>query len=113
MRFIFGLLTGLVIGAAGAVFYSVQTGRDLREEFERVRSDIQARDLDALGGRLEERLKDLQSSLEQRFADSGQASIRVVDEGKGSLGAAVDDAVEAAGSALGEAESELTEATTA
>src|SRR3990172_7178822 len=110
MRFKVGLLTGLVIGAAGAVIYSVQTGRDLRQEFERVRADIRARDFDAMGGRLEERFKELQSSIEQRFADSGRASIPVVDEGSGTLGSAVDDAVETAEAALGEVKAEPSDA---
>ena len=40
MKFILGLLTGLVLGAVGAVAYSVPTGRDLREEYAGIRGDI-------------------------------------------------------------------------
>jgi gas vesicle protein len=72
MRFIVGLLGGLVAGAAGAVWYSQQTGRDLREEFEQVRAEIKARDFDALGAHLEDRFKELQASLEKLAADTGQ-----------------------------------------
>ena len=68
MSFIIGLLSGLLVGAAGAVMYSVQTGRDLRQEFEQARREIDQRDFDALGRHLEERFKELQSSLEERFA---------------------------------------------
>ena len=69
MKFILGLLTGLVLGAVAAVMYSVQTGRDLREEFEGVRSDLSRRDLDALGARLESRVTELQTVLETRMSE--------------------------------------------
>ena len=69
MKFILGLLTGLVLGAVAAVMYSVQTGRDLREEFEGVRSDLSRRDLDALGARLESRVTELQAVLETRMSE--------------------------------------------
>ena len=73
MRFIVGLLGGLVAGAAGAVWYSQQTGRDLREEFQQVRSEIKARDFDALGAHLEDRFKELQVSVEKAVAEAGRA----------------------------------------
>ena len=76
MGFVMGLLTGLVFGAVGAVLYSVQTGRDLRDEFEQVRSDVQRRDFDALGGRLEERFKELQGSLEERIGQARDSARR-------------------------------------
>jgi gas vesicle protein len=69
VKFILGLLTGLVLGAVAAVMYSVQTGRDLREEFEGVRSDLSRRDLDALGARLESRVTELQAVLETRMSE--------------------------------------------
>lgn len=68
MKFILGLLTGLVLGAVGTVAYSLQTGRDLREAFEEVRSDLDRRDFDALGSRLEARVSELQARLEERIA---------------------------------------------
>ena len=37
MKFILGLFIGAVLGAIGAVMYSVSTGRDLREEYAGVR----------------------------------------------------------------------------
>jgi hypothetical protein len=73
MKFILGLLTGLVLGAAGAVAYSVRSGRDLREAFEQVRSELEDRDLDALGARLEARFSEMQARLEERI---GQARER-------------------------------------
>ena len=71
---------GSLIGAAGAVLYSVQTGRDLRKEFEQVRAEVQRRDLDALGKHLEERFKELQVGLEERVAQARETSTKAVDE---------------------------------
>jgi gas vesicle protein len=68
MKFIVGFLGGLVVGAAGAVAYSMQTGRDLREVVDEVRSDLSRRDLDALGNRLEARVGEMQRELEARIA---------------------------------------------
>jgi len=67
MKFIVGLATGIVIGAAGAVAYSVKSGQDLRETFEGVRSDIQKGDFDALGSRLEKGFNDMQAQLDERI----------------------------------------------
>jgi gas vesicle protein len=80
MKFIVGLLTGLVLGAAAAVAYSVQSGRDLREAFEQVRSELEDRDLDALGARLEARFSEMQARLEERI---GQARERATATGDG------------------------------
>ena len=66
MKFIVGLLSGLVLGAVGAVAYSVSTGRDLREEYAQLRGDIDNRDFDALGNRLEQRFNELQGMLQER-----------------------------------------------
>ncbi len=99
MRFAFGFLAGVLVGAAGAVLYSVQTGRDLREEYEQVRNDIQNRDMDALGARLESRFKELQSVVEERIAQAREAA-----EGE------AEAATEAAEEALGAAEETIQEA---
>ena len=69
LRFIIGLVTGAAIGVAAAQASQGQSGQDLRAEFERIRNDLQQRDFDALGAHLEERFKELQSSLEARFAE--------------------------------------------
>jgi gas vesicle protein len=69
MKFILGLLTGLVLGAVGAVAYSVQSGRDLRQAFEDVRSDLEKRDVDELGARLEARFSAMQTQLEHRLGE--------------------------------------------
>ena len=76
MGFIIGVLSGLLVGAAGAVLYTVQTGRDLRQEFEQARAEIQQRDFDALGKHLEDRFRELQASLEERFAQTAEAAER-------------------------------------
>lgn len=80
MKFIVGLLTGLALGAAGAVAYSVTTGRDLREVYAELRSTIDARDSEAPGMRLEARFAEVQSRIEDRVAQvRGQAAPVVSD----------------------------------
>jgi gas vesicle protein len=96
MGFVMGLLTGLVAGAVGAVLYSVQTGRDLREEFDQMRSDVQRRDFDALGNRLEARFKELQGSLEERMAQARDSSKKAADDVAKDVASAADSAAEAA-----------------
>ena len=116
MKFIVGLLTGMVLGAVGAVAYSVTTGRDLREEYAGLRGDIDNRDFEALGNRLEERFNELQATLQERASqiqgatssngDAGEA----IDKAKAAAGDAVDDAkktVGDAGDAVSDAASEL------
>ena len=49
-------------------------GRELREELERFRAEVQKRDMDAVGSHLEERFKDLQAGLEQRLSQAGDAA---------------------------------------
>jgi gas vesicle protein len=114
MKLVVGFLSGLVIGAVGAVAYSVQSGRDLREAFEEVRGDLSKRDLDALGARLESRVTEMQAQLESRIAqvreraaaamdeatpvvtDAGDTAASAVDEAATVVGDAVDDAGEKA-----------------
>lgn len=88
MRFVLGLITGVVVGAAAATISASQQGQDLRVEFERIRADFQQRDFDALGSHLEERFKELQTNLEDRFAQTEEAA----DEAEESA----EDAAEAA-----------------
>jgi len=105
MKFAFGFLSGMVVGAAGAVLYSVKTGRDLREEYEQIRSDIQGRDMDALGSLLESRFKELQSMVEERIAQAreaagSQAEADALDEAATQVAEAVEAAEEAAEEAV-------------
>jgi hypothetical protein len=77
-----GLLTGIALGAAGAVAYSVSSGRDLREVYEEVRKTLDARDREAPGMRLETRFAEVQSRIEDRIAQvRGQAATAVADAG--------------------------------
>lgn len=105
MRFAFGFLAGVIVGAAGAVLYSVQTGRDLREEYAGVRADIQNRDLEALGARLETRMREIQSMVEERVA---QARETMTEEADVAAEAAV-EAAEDVGDAIAEAAGEGSE----
>jgi gas vesicle protein len=74
MRFIFGLITGLAIGAGAATAAASQSGQDIRGEFDRIRADLEKRDFDAVGAHLEERFKELQHNLEERFAQAGESA---------------------------------------
>jgi gas vesicle protein len=105
MKFILGLLTGLVLGAVGTVAYSLQSGRDLREAFDEVRSDLDQRDFEALGTRLEARVSELQTRLEERIAQvrdragttDTEVEVVAVDAGAGAA-----DAVETVQAAVEE-----------
>jgi len=79
MRFILGMITGVVVGAATATYAASQQGQDLRGEFDRIRADIQQRDFDALGAHLEDRFKELQTNLEERFAQTEEGVEEAVE----------------------------------
>ena len=87
-----GLLVGLVTGAAAAVLYTVQTGRDLRQEFELMRTEVQQRDFDALGKHLEDRFRELQSGLEERIGQARDTASKVADDAAETVESAADDA---------------------
>ena len=105
MKFIVGFLTGVVVGALGAVAYSVQTGRDLREEFEGVRSDLSKGDLDALGARLESRVTEMQAILDERISQVREKATAAVEDARSGAADAADAAADAANDA-GEAVAE-------
>jgi gas vesicle protein len=108
MKLVVGFLSGLVIGAVGAVAYSVQSGRDLREAFDEVRNDLSKRDLDALGARLETRVTEMQAQLEARIAQVREKAAAmdeatpVVTETVEEAAAAVEDAAADAGEKVAE-----------
>jgi len=103
MRFVFGFVSGVIVGAAAAVLYSVQTGRDLREEYEQVRGDIQNRDMEALGARLENRFRELQAVVEDRIAQAREAAEDQAEEASEAAAEAADAAAEAIEEAAEEA----------
>jgi gas vesicle protein len=92
MGFIMGLLTGLVVGAIGAVFYSIQTGRDLRDEFEQVRTQVQKRDFDALANLVDQRFKELQTGIDERIAQVRDAASKATNEAQSAAEDAAGDA---------------------
>ena len=102
MKFVVGFLAGLVLGAVGAVAYSVQSGRDLREAFDEVRSDLDDRDLEALGSRLEARFSEMQAQLESRIGQVRERATTTVDDAAETAKAAVADAAETAQAAVEE-----------
>jgi gas vesicle protein len=96
MRFILGAVAGFAAGMAASTLSSGKLGRDLRDELEGIRADLEKRDFEAVGGRLEARFKDLQSSLEQRLAQAGDAVTDAAKDASEPLGSAADDAASAA-----------------
>ncbi len=95
MKFIVGFLAGLVVGAIGAVAYSVQSGRDLREAYQDVRDDLSKRDIDALGARLESRVTEMQAQLETRITQVREKASAAVEEARSTADATSDAADEA------------------
>lgn len=99
MRFFIGLITGVIVGAAAANISTGQSGDEIRREFERIRSDIEKRDFDALGSHLEDRFAQLQTNLEEKFASAEKATADAAEE-----------AAEAAQEATAEADEAVEEA---
>jgi gas vesicle protein len=99
MKFILGLLTGTVIGAVGAVAYSMQTGRDLRDAIDDVRADLNSRDLDALGSRLEVRFNEMQAQIESRIGQVRERAEAAAGNAGEAVEEKVDETVEAAANA--------------
>ena len=97
-----GSSPGWSLGTVGAVAYSVQSGRDLREAFDEVRSDLNNRDLEALGSRLEARFSEMQAQLESRIGQVRERATPTVDDAAETAKAAVADAAETAQAAVEE-----------
>ena len=81
MKFVTGLLTGIALGAAGAVYYSVKSGKDLRATYEEVRADLDARNYDAIGARIERGFADIQADLEERLNQVRAGANSALEEG--------------------------------
>ncbi len=95
MRFIIGAVAGFAVGMAASTMSSGKLGRELRDELEGIRADLEKRDFDAVGTRLEARFKDLQSSLEQRLAQAGDAATDVAEDASEIMESVADDAASA------------------
>jgi len=78
MGFIVGLLSGVIIGAVGAIYYSMKSGRDLREVADevaaQVRSEMEKRDLDTLATQVGQRVAEVQSQVEQVISQARNGS---------------------------------------
>jgi gas vesicle protein len=92
MRFILGAVAGFAAGMAASTLSSGKLGRELRDELEGIRADLEKRDFEAVGSRLEARFKDLQSSFEQRMAEAGDAAAGVAEDASETLESAADEA---------------------
>ena len=75
MKYLLGLATGIVIGAAGAVAYSVATGKDLRELAKEVRANIEGADVSEIGRRIDAGMAEVEATVADRINE-----IRGVDE---------------------------------
>ena len=95
MRFILGAVAGFAAGMAASTLSSGKLGRELRDELEGIRADLEKRDFEAVGSRLEARFKDLQASFEQRLAEAGDAATDVAEDASETLESAASDASEA------------------
>jgi prefoldin subunit 5 len=80
------------------VWYSQQTGRDLRAEFQQIRTEIQARDFDALGSHLEDRIKELQTSIDKLGKEAGEKTGKAAEDVSAAAKSATKEAVGAASS---------------
>ena len=80
MRFTIGLLTGAAVGLAGAVAYSVWSGRDLRDVYAQVRASLETEDLGT-------RLAEVQAGIGERIGE-------VRAEATSAMGAAAESAGE-------------------
>ena len=117
MRFILGVITGFAAGTAAAMLTSGKSGAELRMEFERIRSDIQERDFEALGAQLEERLKDLQTNLDKflkqasdKSADAGSEAAATFESAAAEASDAMESVADDAAHALEEGTKELASA---
>jgi gas vesicle protein len=117
MRFVVGLVAGAAIGVAGAVYYSVKSGRDLREvagEFVgQVRSELENRDLDSLTSRIEARVGQVQGQVEELVADAQSSAGEAADAaGDTAEDAVAEDAADAAGDAVADTADAVAEGVT-
>jgi gas vesicle protein len=100
LRFIIGLLVGLVTGATAAVVYSIQTGRGYREAFEQLRAELDERDIEVLGARLDARFTELQSRLEAGIGMARERAAAAIDQAADLGHAQADRAVDTASSEM-------------
>jgi gas vesicle protein len=97
------LVTGLALGAAAAVAYSVQTGRDLRDEFEAFRGDFTRRDFEAMSNRFESRITELGAQLEERMTQVRDKASETAEAAGGAAGDVAADVVATAEAKVDEA----------
>jgi gas vesicle protein len=103
VRFLIGVIAGFAAGMAVAMLTGGRSGDELRAEFERFREEIQNRDMDALGGHLDVRFKELQGGLEERLAAISDAAASVARDAT----ARAQEKVDAASSAAADATADV------
>ena len=95
MKFVTGLLAGVALGAAGAVYYSVKSGRDLRSMYEEIRAEVDAGNYEALGQRVERGFTELQAEIEDRVNQVRTGAQSALDQVKDNAEDVADDASDA------------------
>jgi len=95
MKFVTGLLTGVALGAAGAVYYSVKSGRDLRSMYEEIRAEVDAGNYEALGQRVERGFTELQAEIEDRVSQVRSGAQSALDQVKDNAEDVADEASDA------------------
>jgi gas vesicle protein len=88
MRFTLGLVTGAALGLAGAVAYSVWSGRDLREVYADVRTSLEKGDLGT-------RLAEAQAGIGERIGEAHAEATSATGGAAESVGEHVEKAAEA------------------
>jgi hypothetical protein len=106
MKFILGLLTGLVLDSVGTIAYSIQSGRDLREAVDGIRTDLENRDMDAITARLEAGFSQMQAQLEEGITQARDRAMAAAGEAE----VVAEVALEEAEVALAEANEAVAEA---
>ena len=95
MKFVTGLLTGVALGAAGAVYYSVKSGRDLRSMYEEIRAEVDAGNYEALGQRVERGFTEIQAEIEDRVNQVRSGAQSALDQVKDNAEDVADNASDA------------------
>jgi len=80
MRFYIGLATGVVMGALGAVAYSVATDTDLRQLFKQVQTELQNVDVEKIQASIQTGVADAQTQFDARMTEVRAATDSVVEK---------------------------------
>jgi len=69
MRYIAGVITGVVVGALGTIAYSVATDTDLREVFKRAQAELEDVDINEIGAQIQTGIANAQAEVDASLSD--------------------------------------------